>query len=224
MLKALCCIIQRDLRLTFRRRGECVMPLFFLVIVSSLFPMALGSDPKLLAQLAPAIIWVGVVLSLLMSLDRLFRSDAQAGILEQFVLSPYPLSLLMLGKSVAHGLVMGVPLLLLAPVLCLLLQGSFESLGVLWLSLVLGIPTLSLTGSVGAALTIGLREGGALLAIIILPLMIPIVIFGASAVTAANQGISYDSELLLLGALLLLAVVLGPVAISAALRASVTCV
>lgn len=214
------CVIGRDLSFYFQRRGECLIPLLFFIIVVSLFPMGLGPDSKLLTRIAPAVIWVAVVLSLLMSLESVFRQDYQEGTLEQFVLSPYPLSLLLLGKSIAHWVMIGIPLLVLAPFLSLLLQGSIEGLGVLGLTLILGIPTLSLLGSIGAALTIGLSNGGVLLAVLVLPLMMPIVIFSASAVAAAMQGLAFYSELLLLAALFVLALVLGPVALSIAVRAS----
>lgn len=213
-------VIARDLRLYFQRRGECLIPLLFFVLVVSLFPMGLGPDPKLLTQIAPAVIWVAVVLSVLMTLEGLFRQDYQAGSLEQFVLSPYPLSLLLLGKSIAHWVVIGVPLLLLAPIFYLILQGTTAGLGVLALTLLLGIPTLSLMGSIGAALTIGLPAGGLLLAVLVLPIMMPIVIFGASAVSAATIGMPFYSEIFLLMALFILALVLGPVALSTAVRVS----
>lgn len=220
MLKAIYSVIMRDLRLYFQRRGECLIPLLFFVLVVSLFPMGLGPDPKLLTQIAPAVIWVAVVLSLLMTLEGLFRQDYQAGSLEQFVLSPYPLSLLLLGKSIAHWIMIGAPLLLFAPIFYLILQGTTAGLGVLALTLLLGIPTLSLMGSIGAALTIGLPGGGLLLAVLVLPIMMPIVIFSASAVSAATIGMPFYSEIFLLMALFVLALVLGPVALSTAVRVS----
>ncbi len=220
MLNAMCCVITRDLRLYFQRRGEYLIPLLFFTIVISLFPMGLGVDPKLLSRIAPAAIWIAVVLSLLMSLDSLFRQDYQEGSLEQFVLSPYPLSLLLLGKTIAHWIVIGIPLLILAPIFSLILQGSTTGLGVLVLTVMLGIPTLSLMGSIGAALTIGLPGGGLLLAVLVLPMMMPIVIFGTSAVTAAIGGMPFYSEIWLLLALFILALVAGPVALSAAVRTS----
>lgn len=213
-------VIARDLRLYFQRRGECFIPLLFFVLVVSLFPMGLGPDPKLLTQIAPAVIWVAVVLSLLMTLEGLFRQDYQEGSLEQFVLSPYPLSVLLLGKSIAHWIMIGVPLLLLAPIFYLIFQGTTAGLGVLALTLLLGIPTLSLMGSIGAALTIGLPGGGLLLAVLVLPIMMPIVIFGASAVAAATLGMPVYSEIFLLLALLVLTLALGPIALSTAIRAS----
>lgn len=220
VLKAMRCIVMRDLRLYFQRRGECLIPVLFFIIVVSLFPMGLGPDPKLLAQIAPAIVWVAVVLSLLMSLENVFKQDYQEGSLEQFALSPYPLSLLLLGKSIAHWIMIGLPLLLLAPIFCLILQGTADGLGVLVLTLLLGIPILSLIGSVGAALTIGLPGGGLLLAVLVLPLMMPMVIFGASAVTAATQGMPFYSELLLLAALFIFALVVAPAVLATSVRTS----
>lgn len=222
MLTAFASVVKRDLRLYFQRSGEYFFPLFFFMMVVSLFPMGLGPDPKLLAQIAPAVIWIAVVLALLMSIDSLFRQDYIDGSLEQFALSPYPLSLLLMGKSIAHWIMLGIPLLALAPLFNLILEGSTEVTSVLGLTLILGIPTLSLIGSIGAALTIGLPNGGALLAVLVLPLMIPIVIFGTSAVSAAAEGMPFYSEILFLAALFVLALVLGPVALSAAVRASLT--
>jgi heme exporter protein B len=220
VLKAMQCVIGRDLRLYFQHWGECLIPMLFLILVVSLFPMGLGSHPKLLARIAPAVIWIAVVLSLLMSLESVFRQDYQEGSLAQIVLSPYPLSILLLGKSIAHWIMVGLPLLILAPFLSILLQGSTEGLGVLGLTLIFGIPTLSLIGSIGAALTIGLPNGGVLLAVLVLPIMMPIVIFGTSAVTAATEGVAFYSELYILAALFILALALGPVALSNAVRAS----
>jgi heme exporter protein B len=213
VLNAMGCVIKRDLKLYIQQWGECLVSLLFFVLVVSLFPMGLGADPKLLARITPAVIWVAVVLSLLLSLENVFRQDYQEGSLEQMVLSPYPLCILLLGKSIAHWIMVGVPLLILAPCLSILLQGSTQGLGVLGLTLIFGIPTLSLIGSIGAALTIGLPNGGALLAVLVIPIMIPIVIFGASALSAAIGGDFFYSELYLLAALFVLALVLGPVAL-----------
>lgn len=221
MLKALYCMIKRDLRLYFQQWGECLMPVFFFIVVVALFPMGLGVEPKLLTRIAPAVIWIAIVLSLLMSLENIFRQDYQEGSLEQMILSPYPLSILLLGKSIAHWLMIGLPLFILAPFLHMLLQGSSEGLGVLALTLLFAIPTLSLIGSMGAALTIGLPNGGALLAVLVLPMMIPVVIFGTSALTAAVEGTFFDSELYILAAFFVLTLALGPVALSNAVRTSV---
>jgi heme exporter protein B len=220
MLSPFLAIVRRDVLLMTCKRGEWGMPLFFFVMTVSLFPIALGPQSTLLPPLAPAIIWVAVVLSLLMSLEGVFRSDHQEGILEQFVLSPYPLPLLLLGKSTAHWLAMGLPLLILAPVLGFMLHLSASGVGALLLTLIIGIPTLSLMGCIGATLTIGLHQGGLLLAILILPLMMPVIIFGTSGVVAANQALPFYAEILLLSALLLLMLVLGPIVAAMALRAS----
>jgi len=221
MIKALVCVIWRDLTLYIRHRGEWASPLLFFIMIASLFPIMIGNDPKTLSKLAPFVIWICVVLSLLMSLETIFRSDYQEGTLEQFVLSPYPLSILLFGKCIAHCLAMGFPLLIVAILFGLLLNVSEQGIIVLWVSLLLGIPSLSIVGGIGAALTIGLQRGGILLAILILPLMIPIVIFGANAVAAANQDLPYHSEILLMGAFLLFVLALGPIATAAALRVSI---
>lgn len=221
MLKAMWSVIKRDLLLYFQQWSECLMPLVFFMLVVSLFPLGLGMDPKLLARITPAVIWIAVVLSLLLSLESVFRQDYQEGSLEQMVLSPYPLSILLLAKSIAHWIMVGVPLLMLAPFLSILLQGSTKGLAVLGFTLLFGIPTLSLIGSIGAALTIGLPNGGALLAVLVVPIMMPIVIFGTSALSAVLNGISFDAELYVLAALFVLALVLGPVALSHSVRASV---
>ncbi len=214
-------MIKRDLRLYCQQWGECLTPVFFFTVVVTLFPMGVGVAPKLLARIAPAVIWIAVVLSLLMSLENIFRQDYQEGSLEQMILSPYPLPILLLGKSIAHWLMIGLPLFILAPLLHMLLQGASEGLGVLALTLLLAIPTLSLMGSMGAALTIGLPNGGALLAVLVLPMMIPVVIFGTSALTAVIEGVSFDLELYMLAALFVLTLTLGPIALSNAVRASV---
>lgn len=220
MLKAFKTIIWRDLLLYARRQGEWSNPLLFFVVVVSLFPLALGSYLNSLAIITPAVIWVAVVLALLMSLENLFRLDYQEGALEQLLLSPYPLSGLLLGKMIAHWIAIGMPLLMLAPLLKVVLQGHAKGWSALCLSLLLGIPTLSLIGSIGAALTIGLQQSGLLLTVLVLPLMLPIVIFAASSVMAASQGLPFGAELLWLGALLVLALGLAPVALGAAIKIS----
>lgn len=221
MIKPLLCIIGRDLTLCIRRRGEWIMPMIYFLMVASLFPVAIDPTPEVLAKLAPGTIWVAVVLSLLMSLENLFRTDYQAGSLEYLMLSPYPLPVLVLGKCIAHWVAVGIPLIVLAPLIGLLLNLSFIGIWILWITLLLGIPTLSLLGSVGVALTIGLHRGGILLAILGLPLMMPVIIFGTSAVVKANQNLPFTAELLLLTALLVLALGFVPLAVSAAIKVSV---
>lgn len=221
MLRAFYTLLIHDLKLYCRRPGLWMMPMLFFVMVISVFPIALGLETAGLTRVAPAIIWVASVLSLLMSIDSLFRVDAEAGIIESLILSPYPLPVLALAKSLAHALAFGAPLFLLAPIASLLLQLPAGSMVALWASLLLGIPTLSLIGSMGAALTIGLPNGGLLMAVVVLPLMIPIVIFASSSVLAASMGLPYAAELCLLGALAVVSVVLGPVFIAVALRESI---
>lgn len=221
MLKALSGIIMRDLTLYMRRRGDCLMPVVYFVMVVSLFPMALDLEPVLLAQLIPGIIWVAVVLSLLMSLENLYRSDHQEGSFEQFMLSSYPLPVLLLGKSIAHWLAIGLPLLLLAPMIGFLLHLPLPVVWVLWLTLLIGIPTISLLATIGVALTIGLHRGGLLLAVLVLPLIMPVMIFGSLCVKQASQGMPFSAELFLLLALLVLTLGFVPVVIATAVRIGV---
>lgn len=220
MLKAFSWIIWRDLILLVRRRSEWVTPLLFFVMTLSLFPIALGFQPKTLSLVAPAVLWVVVLLAILMSLENLFRLDFQEGTIEQLILSPFPLPILLLGKSIAHFLTIGIPLIILAPFFALLFQMTTAGTMVLMLTLILGIPALSLFGSVGAALTVGLHQGGLLLSVLVLPFMMPIIIFGSSAVTAANEALPFTAELLFLLALLLFALLLAPVITAMSLRAS----
>lgn len=214
-------IIVRDLTLYWRRRSEWAMPLIFFIMVISLFPMALGFYLETIAELSPAIIWVAVVLALMMSLEGIYRQDYLEGILEQWLLSPYPLAVLLLGKSIAHWLALGIPLFILAPFFNMMLQGNSETFLALSLTLLLGIPTLSLIGNMGAALTIGLPQAGVLLTILVLPFMIPIIIFATSAMAAASLGLPFAAELLWLSAIGILALVLAPLASAAAVRISV---
>lgn len=214
-------LLRRDLLLAYRHRGELANPLVFFVMVVTMFPLALGSDSALLQKLAPGAIWVAALLAAMLSLDSMFRSDFEDGSLEQIVLSPQPLAVLVLAKVLAHWLVTGLPLLLLAPVLGLLLQLPGQATGTLMLSLLLGTPALSLIGAIGVALTVGLRRGGLLLSLLVLPLYVPILIFAASAVGDAAAGLPTGAQMNLLGAMLLLSGTLAPFAAAAALRISV---
>lgn len=214
-------LLRRDLLLAYRHRGELANPLVFFVMVVTMFPLALGSDSALLQKLAPGAIWVAALLAAMLSLDSLFRSDFEDGSLEQIVLSPQPLAVLVLAKVLAHWLVTGLPLLLLAPVLGLLLQLPGQATGTLMLTLLLGTPALSLIGAIGVALTVGLRRGGLLLSLLVLPLYVPILIFAASAVGDAAAGLPTGAQMNLLGAMLLLSGTLAPFAAAAALRISV---
>lgn len=213
-------VLRRDLTLSYRRRAEITNPLVFFMIVVTLFPLSMGPEVNLLARSAPGILWVAALLASLLALDAIFHPDYQDGSLEQLVLAPYPLSLMVLAKVCAHWLVSGVPLILLAPVLALLLHLPEEALGVLIAALALGTPTLSLIGAIGVALTVGLRRGGLLLSLLVLPLYIPVLIFGALAVDAAAGGLSPAANLYLLGAVLALSLSLAPLAAAAALRVS----
>jgi heme exporter protein B len=221
MLKVLACVIQRDLLLAFRRRADIVTTLFFFVIVVSLFPLGVGADRDLLRTLAPGILWVSALLASMLALGRLFALDFADGTLEQMLLSSEPISIIVIGKVIAHWLVSGLPLVLLAPVLAIQFDLPPESIGVLFVSLLLGTPVLSLIGAIGAALTLGVRGGGALVSLLVLPLYIPVLIFGAGAVAAQVSGIGASAHLLLLGGALAGAAVLTPWATSAALRIAV---
>lgn len=213
-------IVQRDLKLAVRRRGELLNPFFFFVIVVTLVPLGVGPDPATLAKLAPGIVWVGALLATLLSLESLFRSDFDDGSLELLLLSPYPATLLVAAKVLAHWLLTGLPLVLAAPVLGLMLGLNATALPTLFASVLLGTPTLSLVGAIGVALTVGLRRGGALLSLLILPLYAPVLIFGANAATAAAVGLPVTGQIYFLGAMLALASSLAPIATAAALRIS----
>ncbi len=217
-MKALLAIVHRDLLLAMRRRTEVLTALFFFVIVTSLFPLGIGPELVLLRKIAPGVLWVGALLATMLGLQRMFAADHADGTLEQMVLSPTPLVLLVAGKNVAHWLVSGLPLVVLAPLLGIQFDLDAESLGILMLGLLLGTPVLSLVGSIGAALTLGVRGGGALLSLLVLPLYIPTLIFGAGAVQAHASGQGATGHLSLLGALLVLALFFAPWVTTAALR------
>ncbi len=211
--------LRRDLRLALRSKAELGVQLLFYAIVVTLFPLGVGADPTLLKALASGILWVAALLASLLSLPRLFAIDFADGTLEQITLSPYPLPALISGKIAAHWLTSGAPLAVLSPLLALEFGLQGPELGVLALGLLLGTPTLSLLGAVGAALTLGLRAGGgALLALLILPLYVPILIFGAGAVEAIRAGVGAGGELSVLGAALLASVVGAPFAAAVAVR------
>ncbi|MFN2511640.1 MAG: heme exporter protein CcmB [Pyrinomonadaceae bacterium] len=213
-------IVLRDLTLAWKSRVDVLSTLFFFLIVVSLFPLGIGPETNLLRLIAPGVVWVAALLASMLSLGRLFANDYQDGSLEQLLLTPQPLYLVVLGKVLALWLVSGVPLALLSPVLGLQFGLSRHTLFVLAVSLLLGTPVLALVGSIGAALTLGLRGGGLLLSILVLPLYIPVLIFGAGAVDASIIDSGVQGSLSLLGALLVLALVFAPLAASAALRIS----
>ena len=218
MLKVIFAVVARDLHLAMRRRADIVSALFFFVIVVSLFPLGVGPEPALLRQLAPGVLWVAALLATMLSLPRLFADDYRDGTLEQLALAPQPLGLIVLGKVIAHWLVSGLPLALLAPVLGLQFDLSGDALWVLAGSLLLGTPALSGIGAIGAALTLGVRGGGVLLSLLVLPLYIPVLIFGAGAVDATLTGLGVQAHLSLLAALTLAGVFFAPWPTAAALR------
>ena len=211
-------IIRRDLLLAYRRRSDVLTTLFFFVIVVSLFPLGVGPEMKTLRLIAPGVVWVAALLASMLSLNRLFAADYQDGTLEQMLLAPQPLALIVLGKIIAHWLVSGLPLALMAPILGMQFDVPPEALGILFFALLLGTPILSLIGAIGAALTLGLRGGGVLLSLLVLPLYIPALIFGAGAVEAYIAGLSPEGHLSLLGALLILTGLTAPWVTAVALR------
>lgn len=218
MLRAFAWVIRRDLLLTFRRRSDLLSVIFFFVIVATLFPLGVGPEPQLLRGIAPGILWVGALLASMLSLGGLFAHDYADGTLEQMALSAEPLAVIVAGKVFAHWLVSGLPLVLLAPLLGLAFDLPAASNGTLWFGLLVGTPTLSLVGAIGSALTVGVRGGGALVSLLVLPLYVPVLVFGAGAVQAQADGLDSAPHLLLLGGLLAGASVLAPWAASAALR------
>jgi len=220
MLGLLVLVIRRDLVLAMRRRADVLTTLIFFVMVVSLFPMGVGPEMDMLRKMAAGVLWVAALLASMLSLGRLFSADYLDGTLEQMMLAPQSLSMLVLGKMAAHWMSSGLPLVLMAPVLGLQFDMSVRALGVLIVSLLLGTPILSMVGAIGAALTLGLRGGGVLLSLLVLPLCIPVLIFGTGAVEAVSSGLSIASHLSLLGALLVLALVFTPWVTAQALRIS----
>ncbi len=218
MLKAARQLMQRDLLLALRRRSDALMPLAFFLVTTTLFPLAIGPDTKLLRSVAPGIVWVAALLASLLGLQRLFADDHADGSLEQLLLAPQPLEVLVLAKVCAHWLTSGLPLLVLAPLVALQYGLDPEAMGVLWLGLLLGTPVLSLLGSIGAGLALGARGGSVLVALILMPLYIPLLILGSSAVVAASDGTGSTPHLMLLGALLAGSLAAAPWATAAALR------
>lgn len=215
-------LFRRDLALAWRARGDLVNPLGFFVVTVSLFPLGMSPDPALLARIGPGLVWVAALLAVLLSLETLFRSDRDDGSLEQVLMSPSPLPLLVLARVLAHVLTVGLPLVVVAPLLALMLNIDGEAFRVLLYGLLLGVPVLCLVGAIGAALTTGVARGGVLVALIVLPLYVPVLIFGAGAVEAAGLGLPYAGQLAILGALLASSIALAPFAIAGALRISVS--
>ncbi|EGV52167.1 heme exporter protein CcmB [Candidatus Endoriftia persephone] len=215
-------LLKRDLTLAYRRRSEMINPLLFFVLVSAMFPLGIGNDPKLIQAVGPGVVWVAALLAALLSLDSMFRSDFEDGSLEQFMLSAHPVSILVLAKILAHWLITGLPLFIVAPLLAIMLNIPTEAIGTLMLTLVLGTPVLSLIGSFGVALTVGLRRGGVILSLLVLPLYVPVLIFATDAVQTAIVGIPTTAQISILAAMLVGSLALAPLATAASLRISLS--
>jgi len=215
-------LLRRDLTLAFRNRAEFANPLLFFIMVITLFPLAIGAVPELLARIAPGIIWVAALLAAMLSLESIFRSDFDDGSLDQLLMSAHPMPLLVLAKVCAHWLVTGFPLLIISPILAEMLGMPQQAQGVLFLTILIATPILSLVGSIGVALTVGLPKGGIILSILVLPLYVPVLIFAASAIEAAAGGLDVSAQIYMLLAFLFLALSLSPVAAAAALKISMS--
>jgi len=220
MSVALLAVVRRDLLLARRRRVEALLPLGFFVVAAGLFPIGVGPEPQTLRQIGPGVVWVCALLAAMLSVTQMFASDHQDGSLEQMLLAPGSLTLLVVGKVLAHWLASGLPLVAASPLIGLLFGMDAAAIGMLALTLLLGTPVLSLLGAVGAALTLGLRSGAALVFLIVLPLTVPTLIFGTGAVAAVEGGQPARAELSLLGALLIVTALGAPLASAAALRIS----
>jgi heme exporter protein B len=220
MLRVARSLVARDLLVAARNRADVAIVLLFFVIVTSLFPLGVGAEPTRLRSIGPGVIWVAALLSSLLSLSRLFERDHADGTLEQILLGAAPLGVVVAAKTLAHWLVSGLPLVLIAPLIALQYDLASSLYGVLALSLVLGTPLLSIIGAIGAALTLGLRGGGVLLALLVLPLYVPVLVLGAGSVAMADAGLDPAGQLMLLGALLVAGAAFAPWATSAALRIS----
>lgn len=221
MWPSLWAVIQRDLKLVSRQGGEWLNPLSFFLMVITLFPLAISSTPAKLAAMAGGVVWIAALLAVLLSMDSLFRQDYDDGSLEQLLVSPAPLPLVVLAKVIAHWLQTGACLTLLSPIAALLLHLPSNAAWALFMTLLIGTPTLSLVSAIGAALTVSLKRGGVLIPLLTLPLHIPVLIFATAAVQAALNGLPMGGYLALLGAFLVLALTLSPLAVAAALRLAV---
>lgn len=216
-------LIFTELKLLYRRKQELVNPLLFFVLVCSLFPLAVSPEPETLERIAPGILWVAATLASMLSLDMLFRHDYDDGSLEQLTFGDQPLYMLMLVKIACYWLMSGLPLVLISPLLGLMLFLPSDAMPIMVLSLLLGTPILAMLGSIGAALTVSLRRGGVIVALLVLPLFMPVIIFGSSAVVAAAQGLPATGQLLWLAALAVAGVCLAPLATAIAVRIAVAC-
>lgn len=222
MFSAFFLILKRDLLLAMRRRSEIFTVLFFFIVVISLFPLGISTEDKLLKQIAPGVVWVAALLASTLALDRLFSDDYEDGTLEQMTLVPVSLPIVVLAKMIAHWLLTGLPLVLISPLVGLFYHLPFESIKVMMLVLFLGTPVLSMLGAIAAALTLGLRGGGVLVSLLVLPLYIPVLVYGAGAIsTSMVEGLSIQPYLLLLTAFMLLAVIFSPWATAAAIKISI---
>ena len=217
-MSAFVAIVRRDLRLSLRRSGEAAQPLIFFVLALALFPLGIGPAPEILERIGTGVIWVLALLAVMLSLDRLYLADAEDGSLELLVLADLPLELVVLAKCTAHWLTSGLLLVIASPLLAILMYLPADAFGVLALALLLGTPVLTLIGSIGAALLIGARRGSALIGLLVLPLYIPTLVFGVSAIEGHITGLSGQPQLLILGAMLLASLALAPFATAAALR------
>ncbi|MCD0416765.1 MULTISPECIES: heme exporter protein CcmB [Rubrivivax] len=220
MSSVLLATTQRDLLLAGRRRIEALLPLGFFIVAASLFPIGVGPEPQTLRQIGPGVVWVCALLAAMLSVTQMFASDHQDGSLEQMLLAPQPLVMLVTGKVLAHWLTTGLPLVVAAPLIGLLFDMNGAAIAALTATLLVGTPVLSLLGAVGAALTLGLRSGAALVFLLVLPLTVPTLIFGTGAVGAVESGLSPAAHFSLLGAVLILTALGAPPATAAALRIS----
>ncbi len=221
MLNVFWLLLKRDLLLALRRRSEIFTVLFFFLVVISLFPLGVGTEDKTLKQIAPGVVWIAALLASTLALDRLFSSDFSDGTLEQLALAPQSLSIMVLAKMVAHWLLTGLPLVLISPLVGLFYHLPNDSMVVMMLVLLIGTPILSMIGAIGAALTLGLRGGGVLVSLLVLPFYLPVMVYGSGAIASSMlEGLSLQPYFLLLGAFALLAIVFSPWATAAALKIS----
>jgi heme exporter protein B len=222
LAKAFLVLLKRDLLLAYRHRAEIFNPMLFFILVVTLFPLGTGADSKLLQAMAPGIIWVAALLAAMLSLDTMFRSDFEDGSLELLLLNSHPTSILVLAKVLAHWLVTGLPLIIISPFLALFLGLDQEVIGLLVVTLLLGTPVLSLVGAVAIALTVGLKRGGVLLSLLVLPLYVPVLIFATNAMEMFMSGLPVTAQLWILSSFLLLAITLTPWPTAAALKLSLS--
>ncbi|WP_339776835.1 heme exporter protein CcmB [uncultured Thalassospira sp.] len=220
-MKILIAILTRDLRLALRQGADSIMVVAFFIVTTTLFPFGVGPEANILARIASGVIWVSALLAAMLSLERVFQTDFEDGTLELLSLSPVPLELVVLGKVLAHWLTTGLPLIIAAPLMAVMLNMNSAGFGTLMLAMLVGTPALSLIGAIGAALILGARRGGVLVSLLVLPLYIPVLIFGAGAVEAALLGLPAGEHIQIMGAILLLTLALAPLAAARALRLAV---